>query len=900
MSGWPTAVRIAWREAKRAKGRAAMVIAMIALPVLALSFVAVGYATFALSPAERAARLMGATQAVVSWDQTNPVQQEPTELNASRVTVNGAPSTEKASPQRLLEMLPAGSELIPDATGHLNVRTATGIGEIATRVLDIADARTTGMLRLLDGRAPRAADEVALTPAAVKRIGTGVGGTLRLADDSRTFRIVGTVENPDNITATTIVMRPDAAPEVAAGASKWLVAMSDPLTWAQIKELNKSGVIAVSRYVLAHPPSSGELYDLDWKTTGGAPTGALVLIAGLAILEIVLLAGPAFAVGARRRRHDLALVAAAGGTPAHVRRIVLADGLVLGTIAALIGLALGIATAAATLPLMERLTNARAGVLRLYPEALAVLAVLAIVTGVLAALVPAWISSRQDVVSALAGRRGITRSRRRWMVLGVALIAGGGIVAGIGAGTVTLPTILIGVTVAEFGLVLCTPAIVGLVARLGHLLPVSPRIALRDASRNRTAAAPAVAAVMAAVAGSLAIGVVVLALQAREKASYYPSGPLGSVTVFEEKGPMDPMSSSTVDSMRAALAQYFPVDHVYTIDVPQCGGSECFVTPRWPADKQCPYSSEVLRRQLTADEQAAARKDPKCKDVSNGYHVEAMIGFPTLIVDDSADQATVMALTLADAAEAERIAGALHAGAVVVDDARYLENGKVTLTVRSGFSKDAPEKGLSAPGYVRTKHHGTTLSIMTASTARSLGLERRTIALLATVSRVPSQEEQDRAQAALSVLSDRIIVDIERGTQPPGTQLLVLAIVAAVVTLVAAALATGLAATDGRADLATLGAVGASPRMRRTLTLSQAGVIAGLGSLLGAIAGLGASTSVLFALNLAYATVWPAPEPLPVAVPWLNVAIAVVVVPLVAMAGSGLLTRSRLPVERRE
>jgi putative ABC transport system permease protein len=34
-------------------------------------------------------------------------------------------------------------------------------------------------------------------------------------------------------------------------------------------------------------------------------------------------------------------------------------------------------------------------------------------------------------------------------------------------------------------------------------------------------------------------------------------------------------------------------------------------------------------------------------------------------------------------------------------------------------------------------------------------------------------------------------------------------------------------------------------------------------------------------------------------VPWLNVAIALLVVPVVAMLGAGLLARSRLPIERR-
>ena len=93
---------------------------------------------------------------------------------------------------------------------------------------------------------------------------------------------------------------------------------------------------------------------------------------------------------------------------------------------------------------------------------------------------------------------------------------------------------------------------------------------------------------------------------------------------------------------------------------------------------------------------------------------------------------------------------------------------------------------------------------------------------------------------------------------------------------------------------------GAIPeRVRRALSLSQSGVIAGLGSLIGTVAGLGASVAVLAALNQGYAQVWPAPTPYPLSVPWLNVGTALVVVPAIAMLGAGLLTRSRLPIERR-
>jgi putative ABC transport system permease protein len=56
---------------------------------------------------------------------------------------------------------------------------------------------------------------------------------------------------------------------------------------------------------------------------------------------------------------------------------------------------------------------------------------------------------------------------------------------------------------------------------------------------------------------------------------------------------------------------------------------------------------------------------------------------------------------------------------------------------------------------------------------------------------------------------------------------------------------------------------------------------------------------VLFTLNQRYADTWPEPLPYPIGIPWLNVVVALIVVPGIAMLGAGLLTRSRLPIERR-
>jgi putative ABC transport system permease protein len=83
------------------------------------------------------------------------------------------------------------------------------------------------------------------------------------------------------------------------------------------------------------------------------------------------------------------------------------------------------------------------------------------------------------------------------------------------------------------------------------------------------------------------------------------------------------------------------------------------------------------------------------------------------------------------------------------------------------------------------------------------------------------------------------------------------------------------------------------------MAVSQSGVIAGLGSALGTIAGGGAAVAIIVALNQAHVAMWPGPDLLPIVVPWLSLGVALIAAPVLAMLGAGLFTRSRLPIERR-
>jgi putative ABC transport system permease protein len=114
------------------------------------------------------------------------------------------------------------------------------------------------------------------------------------------------------------------------------------------------------------------------------------------------------------------------------------------------------------------------------------------------------------------------------------------------------------------------------------------------------------------------------------------------------------------------------------------------------------------------------------------------------------------------------------------------------------------------------------------------------------------------------------------------------AAIAAFVTLVGVAISVALSAAEGRADLATLAAVGAAPARRRALAGGQALLIAGLGCFAG----------LLFGGFVAFTARATTGSPQFV-VPWLNLAVTGIVVPLLAVLVATAFTPSRLPLVRR-
>ncbi|WFE34295.1 ABC transporter permease [Micromonospora sp. WMMD975] len=879
---WRTALRIARREARRSRRRTLLVLVMIALPVLGLSFAAVSYDMADLTRAERLDRRLGAADAELQWTNLTPVTQDAWGENSWPTEGDPTPRTRPVAADELRALLPAGSHVtrirwwMPFET-RIGRRTVS----MEARALDLTDRLARPLATVREGRVPVRPDEIAVSPAALRRLDTRLGAPVRTTDGTP-YRVVGVLEFPDYLGE--VVTFAGVAPDSPSTYDSWLVDVPGTVDAALADRLNAQGIQVSARH-----PLPGRQGVADGMTMPGVEeTGVSVLVGGLGLLEVVLLVGPAFAVGVRRRRRDLALVAVAGGDAAHLRRIVLADGVVLGAGGAALGLLLGVGTAFAGRPLVEQyLLHQRLGAYRVFPAALAAIAAVAVLAGVLAALAPAWTAARQDVVAGLAGRREATPPRPRWLLLGALLTVAGTALAAFAA-TLSSPTgVLAGVVLGELGLVFCTPTLVGMLARAGRLLPLTPRLALRDASRNRSSAAPAISAVMAAVAGSVALGVYLASDDARDRALWQPGLPPGHVLLQlndREAGPPPPAAGTVTERVRAVL----PDATVTAIATPECArpagvDDYCVALAVRPPAERCPYGPFESGPSSARDDPRCVRPDREPNDV-----------FVPVLVDDGA---ALPALTDAPADEVAAARRTLAAGGVVVTDPRQVENGRVRVEVN--HDAGTPTTARLLPGYALRGGLPVDRLVLSPAAAEALGLVAVPVGYLVDTTGPPTDGQRERLTDELSDLAP-MFLQVSTADPPSNKRslLLLLAGASGVITLGAAAVATGLAAAEGRRDLSTLAAVGADPRVRRLLSLCQAGVIAVLGSALGILAGLGSAVVILAAINRRYADSWPVQPPYPVTVPGLTMAV-LVLVPLMAMLGAALITRSRLPVERR-
>ena len=884
-AGWRVALRVARRDALRSRGRSALVIVMIGLPVLLSTAIAVLTSTLSLDPVESLPRLLGSTQAELVDVGRQPIYQDP--LATTTGPVDEQAPVEPGEPWTPTELgRLAGGQVVTVRQGATAVVVPQGRAQVQAVETDADPALLRGKVDLLVGDNPRATDQVLVSRALQDR-GFDVGDPIRVGPDARAATVVGIARFADSPRVAALLARPGLLAPAALSQTQLLLNRPDPVTWDDVLTLNRSGIQVLSCEVVLNPPPTDRV---DARTrgsgSGSADRTVAVIVVTSVLIEVVLLAGPAFAVGVRRQQRQLALLAAIGADRAQLRRTVLAGGLVLGVGASGLGAGLGLLVAVAAVQITNHYRDGTFGPLDVTWWAVAAAAALGTVAALAAAVVPARQASRLDVVAALTGRRAEARPARGWPLAGV-LLAGVGtaitLVLGTRSGGETM--VAIGTIVAVLGLVAVMPWLVGQVGRLARRLPVPLRIAVRDASRHRSRTAPAVAAVMGVVAGmtALAIGGTSDALESRRL--YTPELAMGATQLFLGAG-------SPATSITAAAQRVLPGSRWLTTGSPgsgydATGGAAQTTVAALPAG----CTAEQVIRPVT-------ETDNRC----SYWQVDAALTGPNSSTGAvNGLVAPVEALAALRYALSPQQLAVLRRGGVLVSNPKLLRpDGTVELiryradgTGGSGLKQQVVPASYLMPPKRQTDFLGYGL-IATPQTMDRLDLPWvPDHAVLGSGEKVTAQQEKDLTEA-VRVADLNASAYTERGYRDElRVAFLILGLAATIAVLIGTLTATGLALADARPDLATLAAIGASPRSRRVMAGAHALVIGLLGTATGTALGFLPGIAVTYPL-----TSQNGHGPF-LAVPWTMLLTVALVVPVFAAAVAAISHRTRQPLTRR-
>ncbi|MFJ6653222.1 FtsX-like permease family protein [Microbacterium sp. NPDC091313] len=923
---------MARRQVLRTKLSSLLVIVLVALPIAAMSAFAVFSASSVPNAAERVIVDLGRTQA---WIAPGGVPgaglwQAPTEPAWTGYPLNtdGTYAPPVGSPPAdPTQALPKGTRTIETTEGgRVRVRSADGVALVAASTGAVWDPALTGRFTLVDGRRPTTGTEAMASPAALERLQLRLGDALELADDGTRYRIVGTLDAArygDDEPYVFLPQDASSAQAVGGGERRWYLP-DTPLSWADVEELNDAGVVALSREVVLDPPT---VVRPEATFSNQADQQTLSLLMTISIggafggYVVVMLAGAAFAVTARRQQRSLAIAAGVGASRRDLFRVVVLQGTVLGTVGGVIGAAAGVAVGIAVVHAIDDGSGVQPWGVHLPWGVLAGIVAFAVVVGTLSALLPARSVARTDAIGALRGARKPQRptaARPLWgsilLLAGVSLTlaaalwlasisrADSGISGDSPLRTVPVWGLVLGPISAQIGILVSSRWLLWTTSRALSRLSTAARIASRDAAANAARTIPAFAAIGATVfLGVFAAATSAMSAEASARTWYYPA-PAGSAWI--EVQPLDqgsgPAPAQLDDTqLTAAMAS---ADELAV----SAGASATATILRPPTPwryvdvEAVPSDATVTLGVLPADE----LRDPTESLSASGY-----IGDPAnnlaVVADDEVE--TALGITLSDAERAR-----YRAGAVIVVDARYARNGTVEIgtwpvadmydgSAPSNVWKRTPEDPAASaalrsetrtPIVVDAPPQQVALAVSPA-TAAELALEARPTGLVAAFDTALDTATTDRLVALSQLAGTRdaaVYVSVSQGPPSPLSWLLPLGAVVAVLVVGASAVALGLARFERRPDDATLAAVGGTPALRRRIGFWQALIIAGFGALTGAV------TGILPAIGTA---IQSSGSQRLADVPWAGLIAAVVLLPLAIAAVNAIVPPRRPDLTRR-
>ncbi|MFT4226660.1 hypothetical protein, partial [Micropruina sp.] len=289
-TGWRLALRMARRDVRRDRGRSWFVWLMVAVPVAVIAASQVLVASFELSPREWTALATGGNQARIDW---TGHRFEP-ELNSYGQVVGDDPTPAEAPAlpgwgKTLASRQAAVARFLNRPVATVTWSTPTfGVAELGLMMVgaDPRDPSMSGVIRLTEGRLPASPHEVLVTAHGV-RSGLPTSGDvpLTLGGTAAGYTVVGRADL-ELLGSYDLIGYPQPVHDELG----FLVPGDRPVTWDDATRLARYGFQTTSLDVVAHPPRP-------LPTSGpGFGVGEVALVVGL--VEVALLVGPAFAIGA--------------------------------------------------------------------------------------------------------------------------------------------------------------------------------------------------------------------------------------------------------------------------------------------------------------------------------------------------------------------------------------------------------------------------------------------------------------------------------------------------------------------------------------------------------------------------------------------------------------------------
>ncbi|MTV26498.1 ABC transporter permease [Nitriliruptoraceae bacterium ZYF776] len=805
---WRPVLRLAVRDAKRDRGRSLLVLVLVALPVAGLIVAAAVTDSVAASAEENAVAALGRADA--GFDLV-PTTEDPS--GAVAALVDALPDgSEVEIQQRTLATVPVDGLALEVALLDAEPRT---------------DALAAGQRDLVDGRVGEAPDEVVLSTALLERAGLEVGDRARI-EPLGEVTVVGASRLRERTDALEALAAPAVVSELPDLGVRVLVALPDG---AALPDLEGLAVVDGGEWPANDPAFTGETRDaLTADRFSRGERWALMVVGGLAAVEVALVAGAAFAVSVRRRQRELGLLAATGGTRRDVRRSVLLSGVSIGVAGAVAGTVVGVAATFAVVPWAASVADRVVTGTRLDPIIIVVAALLGTGAAVLGAWWPARSVARLPVLVALSGRRPTPAPARTGLWKGLVLVAVGAGLCAIGATAgAAIPFLFLGGAVAVvLGAGLTSPWLLEQLGRTARFLPVGPRLAVRDAARFRTRNGPIVTAAMAGLAASITVAALVGSIEAAEEAGYQPGLP-EQVLVVEEWGTGG--AATTIASAVGRTAS--PLERP-AAPVVVSGTSEVLedgtLGGTWAEAAVLP--DEVVEA-IAGPQAVAALRDGRAVPlrVVEGAALELWSGGGT----DGEQPELLAEIPLATDVEPADPDGAMWRLPAVL------------LPPTDEVLANLPTSG----GGV-----GTHLIVFPD------GVDDASL---------------DTASRAASRLGGDVVVVAERGFESSyGAVVRGFTIVGGLAGLLIVTVAVALAAVESRRDLRTLAAVGAGRRTRRSLAAGRALLLSSLGGLLAVPVGLLPAASLLTTIE----------GGLPLIVPWPTVLVVAVLVPALVTLGA--------------